>query len=79
MSNVPFEVTVMNEMKPDKQVRLLSDDGRLIVKVKNLDIEIKQSDDELGVVIDVYPTESIGDPITGCQAWFEDAEEDAEN
>lgn len=79
MSHVPFEVTVMNEMKPDLSIRLHSDDGRLIVKVKNLDIEIKQSDDELGVIIDVYPTESIGDPITGCQAWFEDAEDDDPN
>lgn len=75
MTYLPFEVTEYNDLKEDKKITLDSDVGTVWVRVGKLDIEIKQSDDGLGVIIQALDAELCEQDLGSLQIWYEDIEE----
>jgi len=75
MEYLPFKVTEYNDMIDDKEVILKSDQGTLWVRVGKLDIEIKQTDDGLGVIIQALDAELCEQDLGSLQIWYDDIEE----
>lgn len=75
MEYLPFQVTEYNDLKPDHKVTLNSDTGTIWVRVGKLDIEIKQSDDGLGVIIQALDAELCEQDLGSMQVWFDDIED----
>jgi hypothetical protein len=75
MEYLPFQVTEWNERKEDQIIPLNSDTGTLWVRVGKLDIEIKQTDDGLGVIIQALDAELCEQELGSMQIWYEDIEE----
>lgn len=74
MKYLPFKVTEYNELNEDKEVILHSDSGQLWVRVGNVDINIKQSDDGLGLYIEALDAELCEQELGSMQVWYEDVE-----
>lgn len=75
MEFLPFEITEYNDFKEDKKVILNSDCGVVWVRVGKLDIEIKQTDDGLGVIIQALDAELCEQDLGSIQVWYDDIEE----
>ena len=75
MDYLPFQVTEYNDLKPDHKVTLNSDTGIIWVRVGKLDIEIKQSDDGLGVIIQAFDAELCEQDLGSMQIWYDDIQE----
>lgn len=75
MSYLPFEVTEYNDMKEDKKVTLNSDTGTVWVRVGKLDIEITQTNDGQGVVIQALDAELCEQDLGRMEVLFDDIEE----
>ena len=74
MEYLPFKVTPYNDYKEDKTVTLDSDTGTVWVRVGELDIEIKQTDDGLGVIIQALDAELCEQDLGSIQVWYDDIE-----
>lgn len=72
MEYLPFQVTEWNERKEDQIIPLNSDTGTLWVRVGKLDIEIKQTDDGLGVIISALDAELCEQDLGSLQVWYDD-------
>lgn len=70
-----FVVTEYNDGKDDKQITLDSDTGTIWVRVGKLDLEIKQTDDGLGVIVQALDAELCEQDLGSMQVWFDDIEE----
>jgi hypothetical protein len=75
MEYLPFEVTPYNDYIEDKTIELRSDTGAIWVRVGKLDIEIKQTDDGLGVIISALDAELCAQDLGSLQIWYDDIEE----
>jgi hypothetical protein len=75
MEFLPFEITEYNDLKEDKKVILNSDCGVVWVRIGKLDIEIKQTDDGLGVIIQALDAELCEQDLGSIQVWYDDIEE----
>jgi hypothetical protein len=75
MEYLPFEVTEYNDLKEDIRVTLHSDTGVVWVRVGKLDIEIKQTDDGQGVIIQALDAELCEQDLGSIQVWYDDIEE----
>lgn len=75
MEYLPFQVTEWNDRKDDHKVVLNSDTGTLWVRVGKLDIEIKQTDDGLGVIIQALDAELCEQDLGSIQVWYDDIED----
>ena len=74
MEYLPFQVTEWNERKEDQIIPLNSDTGTIYVRVGELYIQIKQSDDGLGVIIEATDAELCEQELGSMQIWFDDIE-----
>ena len=75
MTYLPFEITEYNDRENDFKVTLNSDCGTVWVRVGKLDIEIKQTDDGLGVIIQALDAQLCEQDLGSMQVWYEDIEE----
>jgi hypothetical protein len=75
MEFLPFEVTEWNDTREDKKVTLDSETGVLWVRIGKLDIEIKQTDDRQGVIIQALDAELCEQDLGSIQVWYDDIEE----
>lgn len=75
MEFLPFEITEYNDMMEDKKVIMNSDCGTLWVRIGKLDIEIKQTDDGLGAIIQALDAELCEQDLGSIQVWYDDIEE----
>lgn len=75
MEYLPFQVTEWNDRKDDYKVILNSDTGTLWVRIGKLDIEIKQTDDGLGVIVQALDAELCEQDLGSIQIWFDDIQE----
>ena len=75
MPYLPFEITEYNAVIDDFKVVLNSDQGHIYVKIGKLDISIKQTDDEKGVIIDCTDAELCEQDLGTMTVWFDDIEE----
>jgi hypothetical protein len=74
MEYLPFKITEWNERKEDVVIPMNSDTGTLWVRVGKLDIEIKQSDDGMGVIISALDAKLCEQDLGSMQIWFDDIE-----
>ena len=75
MEFLPFKVTEYNDRKEDKTIELNSDTGSIWVRVGKVDIEIKQTEDNLGVIIQAVDAELCEQDLGSMQIWYDDVEE----
>jgi hypothetical protein len=75
MTYLPFQVTEWNDRKEDQIILLNSDTGTVWVRVGKLDIEIKQTDDGQGVIIQALDAELCEQDLGSLRVWFDDIEE----
>jgi hypothetical protein len=75
MEYLPFKITEYNEGGPDFTLSLKPDTGTLWVRVGKLDVEIKQTDDGLGVIIETFDAELCEQELGSLQIWYDDIEE----
>lgn len=78
MEYLPFEITEDNDRVEDFRVTMNPTEGRIYVRVGNLDIGIKQSDDGLGVIIDCFDAKTAMQDLGTITIWFDDIEDDEE-
>jgi hypothetical protein len=76
MSYKPFEIAVLNEQKPDEIQEVHSDDGRILITVGPIQVTLKQSDDGLGVIVDIAEKDWLSDPPITHALWYEDFEDE---
>jgi hypothetical protein len=72
MEYLPFKITEYNETREDKVVHLDSEVGSLWVRVGKVDIEIKQTDDGLGIIIEALDSELCQQELGTIQVWYDD-------
>lgn len=75
MEYLPFEVTEYNEGCPDKKVTLKPDTGTVWVRVGKLDLEITQTDDGLGVIIQALDAELCEQDLGTMTVLYDDIKE----
>lgn len=75
MNYLPFRVTEYNDLKEDKTIELNSDTGTVWVRVGKLDLEIKQTEDGLGVIVQALDAELCEQDLGSMQIWYDDIEE----
>jgi hypothetical protein len=75
MEYLPFKVTEYNDYIEDKTVELNSDTGTVWIRVGKLDVEIKQTEDGLGVIIQALDAELCEQDLGSLQIWYEDIKE----
>ena len=74
MEFLPFQVTEWNDRKEDQIIPLNSDTGTLWVRVGNLDIEIKQSEDGQSVTIQALDAELCEQDLGSIHVFYDDIE-----
>lgn len=75
MEYLPFKVTEYNDHKEEKTIELNSDTGTIWVKIGKLDLEIKQTEDGLGVIVQALDAELCEQDLGSIQIWYEDIQE----
>ena len=69
---LPFRITEYNETRQDTVVQLNSEVGSLWVKVGKVNVEIKQTEDGLGVIVEAFDSESCQQELGTMQVWYDD-------
>ena len=72
MEYLPFKITEYNETRQDTVVELNSEVGSLWVKVGKVDIEIKQTEDGLGIIIEALDSKLCQQELGTMQVWYDD-------
>lgn len=75
MEYLPFEITEYNDLRNDMKVIMNSDSGTVWVRIGKLDIEIKQTDDGQGVIIQALDAELCEQDLGAMQILYADIEE----
>jgi hypothetical protein len=75
MQYLPFEITEYNDVRDDMKVILNSDTGTVWVRIGKLDIEIKQTDDGQGVIINALDAELCAQDLGSMTVLYDDIEE----
>jgi hypothetical protein len=72
MEYLPFRITEYNETRQDTVVELNSEVGSLWVKVGKVDVEIKQTEDGLGVIVEAYDSKECVQELGTMKIWYDD-------
>jgi hypothetical protein len=75
MEFLKFEITEYNDFKEDRTIKLNPDTGILYVRIGKLDLEIKQTEDGLGVIVQALDSELLEQELGSMQIWFDDIQE----